>query len=134
MNFGGGKVVNGSVDTSDGIVIDPSEGYGDLGSLNVEKLTDDVYEIMNYMSKDDIMKMRKNNYVVYCQHMEEKFKEFSNEYYSVFQMVISGENISPLFKMLTQLENVQKGNISFEEAEKNVGAEIKGFLPPELKN
>lgn len=134
MNFGQGKVVDASVDTSDGIVIDPSEGYGDLGSLNVEKLTDDVYEIMNYMSKDDIMKMRKKNYAVYCQHMEEKFKGFSDEYYSVFQMVISGENISPLFKMLTQLDNVQKGKISFEEAEKNIGTEIKEFLPSELKN
>lgn len=134
MDFGKGKVVEGSIDTSNGIVFDPAEGYGELGGLNVEKLTDDVYEIMNYMASGDIMKMRKDNFVSYSQHMEDKFKDFSDEYFSLFQMIISGENIAPLFKMLTQLENVQSGKISFTDAEKNVGKQIRTFLPPELRN
>jgi hypothetical protein len=64
--------------------------------------------------------------------MEEKFLEFSSSYYGIFRMIIDGEDITPLYAMLSIISKVKSGGSTMEEAEKNVGTYLTKFLPPEI--
>ena len=75
---------------------------------------------------------KKANIPLFEQTMEEKFQEFADRYYSIFRMVLSGEDITPLFKMLSVINGISSGKKSFEDGEREVGSYLTKFLPPDL--
>ena len=121
-----------------GIVYDPSEGIENVADPvanlpNVGSVLDDVGNILEYMCKDEIQELKNNDVSEYTNHMEEKFPAFSFKYYSLFRQIIEGEDITPLFSMLGAIERVKQGQISLDDAEKNLGEELaEQYLYPHV--
>lgn len=111
-----------------GIIYNPTGGLD--GEKPVVNLVDpgdvlaNIEQILEYMCKDEIIAMKQNDEGEYLQHMEDKFPEFSFRYYTLFQTIINGEDISHLFSMLGAIERIKQGNITLEQAEKDLGNQL----------
>jgi len=116
------------------IVYDPSSGGIPDVLPNADVILDNVIKILECMNTDEMQLIKKANIPLFEQTMEEKFQEFADRYYSIFRMVLSGEDITPLFKMLSVINNINSGKKSFEDGEKEVGSYLTKFLPPDLMN
>lgn len=118
------------------IVYDPYKDECDVSDLpDVPKLLDQVIEILEYMSIDKIKNMKKNNNDDYTKHMEEKFNTFADRYYSLFQKIISGDDITPLLSMMSAIHKIKSGKLTVEKAEEYLGEELTNkFIVPNLTN
>jgi len=123
-----------------GIVYDPSHGIENVEDP-VANLPDtgvilkNVGDILEYMCKDEIVKMQKEDVDEYTKHMEGQFPDFSFKYYSLFRQVIEGEDLTHLFSMLGAIDRVKNGELTLDEAEKNLGNELGDqYIPEELRN
>lgn len=115
------------------LMYDFGEDDGKAESLpDISKMLDNVIEILECMNNDDMKLLKNTDVLLFEQMMEEKFAEFSSNYYSVFKMILSGEDIGPLFKMFEVIGNINTGKTTFEQGEKTVGTFLTKFLPPEL--
>ena len=110
----------------DGKEVDPAD------LPNATSILDEVIKILECMNTEEMKTLKKTNVNVFEQVMEGKFPEFSFKYYSVFKIVLSGEDITPLFLMLDAINDVNSGKKSFEDAERRVGLHLNKFIPPEL--
>lgn len=99
---------------------------------NASSVLDDVIKILECMNTDEMKNLKKTNEAVFEQVMEDRFPDFSFKYYSVFKMILSGEDITPLFLMLDAIDDVNKGKKSFADAERRVGMHLNKFIPKEL--
>lgn len=127
------KVVSGGIPNDPHtLVYDPSSGGIPDVLPNTDIILDNVIKILECMNTDEMKLLKKTNVQLFEQTMEEKFQEFADRYYSIFRMVLSGEDITPLFKMLNVINNINSGKKSFEDGEREVGMYLTKFLPPEL--
>ena len=99
---------------------------------NANSVLDDVILILECMATDEMKNLKNTNINVFEQVMEDRFQDFSFKYYSIFRMILSGEDITPLFMMLDAINDVNSGKKNFEEAERRVGMHLNKFIPPEL--
>jgi hypothetical protein len=88
--------------------------------VDPDMVVNNVLAILKYMQDDKLVKLRRQNKPAYERVMEEAFPEFSNNFYFIFQKVISGEDITPLYGMLLQIKLIKENKKSFENAEKSV--------------
>ena len=99
---------------------------------DADTILDDIILLLNCMNTSEMKLLKETNPEMHEQLLEEKFPDFSCNYYSVFKMVLSGDDITPLFKMLEMISNVNTGKNNIEECEKNVGKYLSKFLPDGL--
>jgi hypothetical protein len=109
-----------------GIIYDPSENpaLSPKDLPDTSKILDQVYLILEYMCKDDIIKLKQSDQNEYNNALEAQFPEFSKRYFSVFSQVISGNDLTNLFMMLSQIDKVKNGQTSLEEVEKKIGKDL----------
>lgn len=131
MNFNlnsnnGNIVTEDDIKKSDNaIVYEPPEINSDSANFpDVPDLLGEIGEILEYMCEDDVITLRNKSAEEFNKHMEEKFPVFSDRYYAVFQKLLSGEDLTPLFSMLGAIEKIKSGQVSLEDAEKNLGLEL----------
>jgi hypothetical protein len=123
--------MNGDTRIVDENEIDPNDkhtlrlDYDDEVNLpNVELLSNKILDILTYMATDEMCEMRKTNEDGFREHMETKYTEFADRYYSVYQKLMSGEDITPLFSMLARIERVTSGRSTIEKEEEELGTEL----------
>lgn len=102
------------------------------GLPNAENLLDQVIKILEAMDTPEMKVLRDTNQDSFEQVMESRFENFAFQYYSVFKMILSGEDITPLFEMLKVISQVNHGEKSFEDGERDVGLYLNKFLPDGL--
>lgn len=112
-----------------GIVYDPSvqaeSTVNPIENLpDTENILTNVEEILKQMCEDEVVKLRKENEPEYITYMESKFPAFSFRYYALFQTIIEGKDLTPLFGMLGAIERVKKGDSSLDQEEKDLGEEL----------
>lgn len=107
-----------------GFIYDVDGDFSMENIPNVDELADKVVEILEYACTSEVINIKKANFEDYRTHMEEKFPQFCDRFYAIFQKIISGEDIKPLFFMLDKLRKVKSGNLSIEDAEKSVGMKL----------
>lgn len=106
---------------------------GDVSLPDTEQLLDSVIEIMECMDTSEMKQLKDTDEAEYKLEMEKRFPQFSFRYYSIFQKVISGDDITPLMGMLAQIEKVKRGELTIDEAEKYVGESLaKKYVYPKL--
>ena len=106
---------------------------GETPSLpNASYILDEVIKMLECMTTNEMKNLKKTNPTLFEQAMEDKFPDLSSKYYSVFKIVLSGDDITPLFMMLSSINDVNTGKKSFDDAERKVGKFLNGFIPPEL--
>jgi hypothetical protein len=99
---------------------------------NASDILDNVIKVLECLATDEMQMLKKTDKMVFEQTMENKFPEFSFSYYSMFKKILSGDDLEPLFKMLSIVSTVNDGKKTVEEGEKAVGRYLTKFLPPEL--
>ena len=126
------QIINGKeINEKDGMVLD----FGQDDEIipehlpDADEILDNVLLILEFMGTDEMKNLKKENDEVFLSTMEMKFEEFALRYYSVFRMVISGEDLSPLVEMLDVIKKMKLGCISVERGEQQIGARLKKFLP-----
>jgi len=99
---------------------------------NTDEILKNIKTVLLFIDKnEDIVQLKKNNYEKYENLMEKLFPDFSDKYYATFKKVISGEDLTILYKMLKQLALVEEGNKSFDKAETSVGTHLaKEYILP----
>ncbi len=108
------------------------------GMPDVTKLTGHIIEFIEYIEQPDIKKMAQDNMMMYKQHLENKFEEFTLEYYSIYKMLVDNEkeraqNIEKLFKMLDRLKDVETGRTTVEKQFMQVREELaEEYLYPKF--
>ena len=91
---------------------------------NVPTMLDNIADVLEYMCEDEVQELKKKDDAEYTAHMEAKFHEFSDEYFSVFQKIITGDDLTPMFGMLAMIERIQNDELSFDDGEKMVGEQL----------
>ncbi|MCJ7637602.1 MAG: hypothetical protein MUO21_08950 [Nitrososphaeraceae archaeon] len=99
---------------------------------NANNILDKVIEILECMNTDEMKELRSKNKALFENAMEEKFQDFAYQYYGVFRIILSGQDISPLFMMLGEINKHNTGEQSYDDTEKTVGTFLNKFIPPEL--
>lgn len=100
---------------------------------NVQELLMEITKILEYICKDDIIKMKHSDFKEYELHMESKFEKFSMRYYGIFQKLINGEDITPLMSMFDSINKIKSGYATVEQEEKRIGEELADrYIYPNL--
>lgn len=99
---------------------------------NANNILDKVIEVLECMNTTEMKELRSKNKVAFETAMEEKFSDFAYQYYSVFRIILSGQDISPLFMMLGEINKHNTGKQSYDDTERTVGTFLNKFIPPEL--
>lgn len=100
---------------------------------NPGDILDNVIRMLEVMLTAEMKVLKNSNSEEYEKIMEDKFPDFSMKYYGLFKMVLSGEDITPLFGMLAGLADAKKGTTTLDVVEKNIGKELSKFLPDKIK-
>lgn len=112
------------------IKLDPDQ---EINIANIDRLSDNIIIILEFMNKPEIKELKKTNIVEYEQMIEKRFQPFADHYYSIFKMIISGADITNLFDMMRELDKVNKGKETFEGARNNISQKInKQYIDPKL--
>ncbi len=103
---------------------------------NVQDLQDQIIELLEFLNTMEMKLMKKEkSRAEYEAYIEDKFTHFTVRYYGVYQMLISGGDLSMLWKMLESIEAVQQGKTTIEKVEKSLGNDLKDkYITPILKN
>jgi len=99
---------------------------------NATNILDRVIEILECMNTNEMKALKNTNLAVFENTMEEKFPSFADQYFSVFRMLLSGEDITPLFMMLGEINKHNNGKQTYEDTEQTVGTYLNKFIPKEL--
>lgn len=89
-------------------------------SPETQKIVENIINIMNYISTDEMMVLKNNNFPEFQNHMYEKeeFKDFITKYFSLFTMLID-KQLPPfknLITMITVRSLFEAGKITDTEA------------------
>lgn len=108
-----------------------------LNLPDIDILTDQIIEILEYIDNNNLNRLREADKEEFGRKMEVKFNKFSNRYNSVFLKIISGDDITPLLKMLQSIGDIKSGAKSSDVAEKEVGDVLRNHfvtIGDDLKN
>jgi len=115
------------------IIYDPTGGNETPNLPDVALLLSQVEEILDYMVKTEELKELKKDNSEYEKHMEDKFPFFSSRYFGIFRKLINGEDITPLLTMCKSINEIKSGNITMEQAEKQLGEGLaEKYIYPNL--
>lgn len=131
------NVTNHMIDENDlpngTLVYDPSDAEVLLSDPN--EIYDNVIKIYQHMLSESMIALKATDLKAFEEYMEQQYQSFAERYYSTFKMVISGEDIRPLMRMLNEISNIRRGVKSYEEAEKDIGSMLSSiYVAPALQN
>lgn len=67
--------------------------------------------------------------------LETKYTSFKEKYPSIYKKVITNDDLSQLFEMLTLLSKVKSGDVSLDNATKSVGYKMAHkYIPEDILN
>jgi len=101
--------------------------------IDVEYILDEIINILTYISTDEMKALKIKNKKIFEKTVEEKFIKFADMNFGLFKAVITGQDLTPLFTMLEGINKLANKEKSLEEVEKDVGNELKKFIPANLK-
>jgi hypothetical protein len=99
-----GKVTKPVNDPANGkFVLDSPDYNGKTEVPNMEFLTSQLVEILSYVNSDSMNEMRKTDKTGFKTHIQNKFHDFSDKYYTLLEMILNDDvnDITPLLKMLS---------------------------------
>jgi hypothetical protein len=105
---------------------------------DITKLTGQIIEFIEYIEQPEMKKFAKENNMMFKQHVENKFEDFTLDYYSIYKMLADNEekradNIDKLFNMLSRLKDVETGKSNVEKEFMKVREELAHeFLYPQF--
>jgi hypothetical protein len=108
------------------------------GMPDLVKLTGNIIEFIEYIETPSVKEMAKENKMTYKLHLENKFEEFTLDFYSIYKMLVDDEtnrnrNLEKLFNMIDKLKDVEAGKTNVEREFFKVREELaQEFLYPQF--
>lgn len=107
------------------------EAFGNLSKdvsnyPELKSIVDTITEILEYMGTDEILALKQTNQPEFTQKMEDKFSDFCDKYYSLFSLLVNGEDnsLEHLIMMINTLCMVKLGKISIDTASSHIRDEL----------
>jgi len=80
-----------------------------------------IRELLEFLNTDEMIKMKnEKKQEEYEAYIEDKYPNFTLRYYSVYKMLLSGKDLTMLWKMLASIIAVQEGKTTIEKVEKKI--------------
>jgi hypothetical protein len=99
----------------------------------VNTLKETVLLMQQFVNNDEIQKLKNTDYNKYKQNMTNIFKNFSEQYTSLFNMIIEGKDLKYLDLMLNSIIDISKGVDEQTNVEKRLGEDLADeYLYPNL--
>jgi hypothetical protein len=105
------------------------------GFPELKYVIDTLTEILDFMMTDDMMKLKEESKESFEQVMADKFKDFSERYFSLFCVILDGEmnSLSNLVMMINTLCMVKTKKISMDEGYAHIREELAGtYIYPQF--
>ncbi len=91
----------------------------------LHELTDEILAVLEFINTDVAMDYKNtHSQLEYEAYMEEKFPIFTTKYYGLYRKLLSGDDLTMLWKMLEGLHKYNEGRISFKKLEVNLGEDL----------
>ena len=104
------------------IVYNPAgEEYNIPSLTEIEDILNTIEKLKKTSNSKECRRLMKNNLELYEKKMIDEFNEFSEKYYGIFYKIIKHEDISPVFDMLDKLIEINKGSMTIQKAEEQIG-------------
>ena len=86
----------------------------------MEKIADEVIEILEYLNTDKMKRLKKENIDIYKQHVMNKYENF--EYFSILKVLLSEDKmeINKLTDMMRMVDDINKGKRTYMDANEEV--------------
>lgn len=98
------------------LVYDYSDGEINPDNLpDPNQILDQVLNILEYIATPDLKLIRESDPKFFESLVEEKFPEFTDRYYGIFKMLLSGSDLSPLFAMLSGINHIKTGQKKYRD-------------------
>lgn len=115
----------------DGYVYDVENAEVNLPDTN--ELLDGILTLLEYMASPEAKQVKLNTPDKYQMHLETKFPNFTNRYFSTFMKLMTGEDITPLLMMLTSISDLNNGKTNIEDVEKSIGQNLMNkYVKPKV--
>ncbi len=105
---------------------------------DITNLTGQIIEFIEYIEKPEMKTFAKENNMMFKQHVESKFEDFTLDYYSIYKMLVENEekraeNLDKLFNMISRLKDVETGKSNVEREFMKVREELaQEYLYPKF--
>ena len=87
---------------------------------DLTKLTKEIIDFLDYVNKPDMLKMQDDEPRAFELHLESKFENFVENYYSTFKMLLDkkdrSKNVLKLMQMINTIKKVKDGQKSYDNA------------------
>ncbi len=98
---------------------------------NIKELTFHIVKILEYMNRDDMKSLKIANKDEYEKRIENTFPVFTDKFYSIYKILLSGSDIGTLLEMLRQLDKVKDNKIEFQAARNKISTIVnKKYIDP----
>lgn len=105
------------------------------GMPDLKYVINNLVQIFEFISTDDMIKMKSDNKEQYENVLHKKFAEFSERYYSLFSVILDGEldSMTHLVMMINTLCLVNTGQITMDTAYAHIREELsKHYIYPKF--
>lgn len=117
----------------DGIVLSKEtmdKIYGGKGTAEnmpeANKLASEIVEIMEYITTEPMLELRKNDYAKFRSMTADQFPYFEIRYHGIFESILEGEvDIENLIYLIKIVDQVKNKEINLDDAESQVANEFK---------
>lgn len=87
---------------------------------DLTNLTKQIIDFLEYINTPDMQKMQDDESRAFELHLESKFPEFAENYYSTFKMLLNKKdrikNVEKLMQMISTIKKVKDGQKSYDSA------------------
>ena len=105
------------------------------GSPDLQYVIKTLTEIFEYISTDEMMKLKQEDKMEYDKTLTERFPEFSERFFSLFSVILAGEldSMTHLVMMIKTLGMVKSGKISMDTAYSQIREELSNkYIYPQF--
>lgn len=92
------------------------------------KLLDNILQLLQYINTDEMQKLELEDNESFMEHVDNKFRNLSIQYYSIFSLLMDRknreDNVQKIIEMINRLKQVKEGKISLKQADHDYKEEI----------
>ncbi len=100
--------------------------------IDSKKLLEDLIKLVEYVETPEMKELQKSNENLYFYQVDEKFSDFSDNYYNIFRLIVDdtknrSNNLFKIIDMIKRLNKIEEGNSTkekeFEEVKEQLAEE-----------
>jgi hypothetical protein len=99
---------------------------------DIEKLIDNVIIFLQYISTDEMEKMEEEDPVAFEKHLDVKFIDFTNRYYTVFKILLDKpnreKNVQKLLEVFEKFNKIKNGENTIDDAYQEYTEELNSEM------